>query len=116
MIVKMNVWKILFFSISLITIILIVEDIKVARKNNSHINQEIYIAFRKIESDCLQKKYLGRSKRCQLVLDMEDRCSDPRHFCPAEEYYETLSRIGFDLPPFYEPNYKKKHPLWKFWK
>lgn len=97
-------------------IYLIYDDIRTERENNKNINDQIYLTFLNIEQNCLSFSEMNRPKKCELMLKMEERCSDTRRECPAEEYYETLQRLGFDLPPYYNPGFQKKFPIWKLWK
>jgi len=99
-----------------IAIYLVYDDIRTARENNKNINNEIYIAFRKIEQYCMAYNEMDIPKKCELVLQLYERCSDVRQECSAEDYYDALQRFGFDLPTYYRSEYNKKYPIWKFWK
>ncbi|MBW1938758.1 MAG: hypothetical protein JRI67_08365 [Deltaproteobacteria bacterium] len=99
-----------------ITIYLVYDDIRIASENNKNINKEIYSAFRKVEQYCMSYNEVDIPKKCELVLQLCETCSDARRECFAEDYYEALQRFGFDMPPYYKPGFNKKYPIWKFWK
>ena len=83
------------------------------RENNRHINPNIYPAFRAIEQSCVKESFPNQTVRCQQVLRMMVQCHNNVDECSAEEYYELLNRLGFRLPPFYEPGYFPKR-WWQF--
>jgi hypothetical protein len=78
------------------------------RENNSHINQDIFPAFRSIESYCAAEEYPNETVRCAKARSLQRECLKQEHDCGAREYYDALSDYGFDLPSLYEPGYVPK--------
>jgi len=111
--VKANKVATLVFGLALVfSFIKVVTNTLKERDRNSHVNELIYPAFRKIEDYCqgyVFEEYVSQSelKRCEAVIEKKRRCdaTDPTFTCSAEEYYDFLLNLGFDLPPFYEPGY-----------
>jgi len=80
------------------------------RKANSLINPEIYPAFRKVENHALlyvEQKIVDREEyeRCKFLVNRMEEDSRKEYNYPdfrvsAEEYYNFLEGLGFELPPF----------------
>lgn len=78
------------------------------RENNRHINPSIFEAFRGIEDRCAAEQFPNQTVRCQEAIELIRSCSALELGCSANEYYDSLLRLGFHLPPFYEQGYRPK--------
>lgn len=80
------------------------------RELNSLINPEVYPAFRKIENYCLgyveqstvNKQIYEQCKTLVAWMEEDSKKSNeyPDYSVSVEEYYNFLTGIGFNLPPF----------------
>lgn len=63
-------------------------------------NPAVFSAFREIEARCFAEPIGPRgTKRCDAVSRKSEQCANAEVPCTADEYWEFLSRLEFDLPP-----------------
>lgn len=99
----------------------------IEKKNNGMINRDIFPAFRNIEGT-IDSKYKriqesGRDPELEMsvrelrILNAlpQNYTNDPLDDISAEDYYNFLIDLGYDLPPFYKDGYVPLEPWWKFW-
>ncbi len=80
-------------------------------KKHKTVNPEVFMAFRKIEklcNDCVLRPRVNpqQYEQCKKVVELEKRAMNSE-FYEAEEYYQVLERLGFNLPPLYKDREQK---------
>lgn len=68
----------------------------------SNINKNVWPAFREIEYRCMAEHVSDSlSDSCAHALHLITSCVNFPDSCPAAEYHERLTSLGFTLPPLY---------------
>jgi hypothetical protein len=71
-------------------------------RNPEQINPNIYYAFQQIHQGCRSIAVSRRARDCRVVVDIFERCKRGELLCTVSEYYQFLSDLGYELPPFYK--------------
>jgi hypothetical protein len=85
------------------------------------VNRAIFPAFRAIEKRCMAERWPNETVRCKGAVDQKDACDRAwqrtGYACTPKEYYCTLEKLGFDLPPYWTDAQKDQHPCrsWFGW-
>ncbi len=86
-------------------------------------NPAIYPAFKAVDRRCVAEQFPHETVRCQGALELSKSCDNASqqtgYECTAKEYYCTLVKLGFDMPPYWTVNPEPgRHPCrsrWGWW-
>jgi hypothetical protein len=62
-------------------------------------NPAVFQAFRRIEHQCIAQDWERLTVRCDQVIKRMEQCDRTESGCTADEYYDFIAKLGFDLPP-----------------
>ena len=111
--------------------ILAVQDCSVAKQNNAQINPDIFKAFETIEQivcnkvsqfdDAEKDPELHLTNRELIVWEYAIEKQQVAAYgemldMSAQEYYDKLIELDYQLPPFYKDGYEPKQSWLNFWK